>query len=70
MSNNSTTPLMKQYGQIKSSYPDSILLFRMGDFYETIGEDAVISRDARLDGVIVGHRTTVPEGHKQSEGTI
>lgn len=35
-----------------------------------IGEDAVISKDARLDGVIVGHRTTVPEGHKQSEGTI
>ena len=34
------TPLMKQYNQIKSKYPDAILLFRVGDFYETFGEDA------------------------------
>ncbi len=35
------TPLMKQYNQIKSRYPDALLLFRVGDFYETFGEDAV-----------------------------
>ena len=35
------TPLMKQYNQIKSKYPDALLLFRVGDFYETFGEDAV-----------------------------
>ena len=31
---------MKQYAQIKSKYPDAILLFRVGDFYETFGSDA------------------------------
>lgn len=37
----SETPLMKQFNQIKAKYPDAILLFRVGDFYETFGEDAV-----------------------------
>ena len=37
------TPLSKQYNQIKSKYPDSILLFRLGDFYETFNQDAVIT---------------------------
>ena len=35
------TPLMKQFNKIKAKYPDAILLFRVGDFYETFGEDAV-----------------------------
>ncbi len=35
------TPLMKQYNQIKSKYPGALLLFRVGDFYETFGEDAI-----------------------------
>ena len=35
------TPLMKQFNQIKAKYPDAILLFRVGDFYETFGEDAI-----------------------------
>jgi DNA mismatch repair protein MutS len=35
------TPLMKQYNTIKAKYPDAVLLFRVGDFYETFGEDAV-----------------------------
>ncbi len=35
------TPLMAQYGQVKAKYPDALLLFRVGDFYETFGEDAV-----------------------------
>ena len=34
------TPLMKQYYSIKAVHPDAILLFRVGDFYETFGEDA------------------------------
>ncbi|HTO14893.1 MAG TPA: DNA mismatch repair protein MutS [Edaphocola sp.] len=37
------TPLMKQHGEIKARYPDAILLFRVGDFYETFGNDAVIA---------------------------
>lgn len=36
-----TTPLMQQYMQVKAKYPNAILLFRVGDFYETFGEDAV-----------------------------
>ena len=35
------TPLMKQYYEIKAQHPDAILLFRVGDFYETFGEDAI-----------------------------
>ncbi|MFN4111268.1 MAG: hypothetical protein ACK4G1_03275, partial [Ignavibacteria bacterium] len=37
------TPLMKQYYKIKQKYPDTILLFRMGDFYETFEDDAIIT---------------------------
>ena len=35
------TPLMRQYYKIKDKYPDALLLFRVGDFYETFGEDAI-----------------------------
>ena len=35
------TPLMKQYYSIKEKHPEAILLFRVGDFYETFGEDAI-----------------------------
>jgi DNA mismatch repair protein MutS len=38
-----TTPLMRQYMEIKSKYPDVILLYRMGDFYETFGDDAKVT---------------------------
>ncbi len=38
-----TTPLMRQYLEIKSKYPDVILLYRMGDFYETFGDDAKVT---------------------------
>ncbi|MBQ1227780.1 MAG: DNA mismatch repair protein MutS, partial [Alistipes sp.] len=37
------TPLMKQYYEIKAVHPDAILLFRVGDFYETFGDDAIKS---------------------------
>jgi DNA mismatch repair protein MutS len=40
------TPLMRQYRQVKAKYPETILLFRMGDFYETFDEDAVIASKA------------------------
>ena len=39
----SDTPMMQQHRAIKQKYPDAILLFRVGDFYETFGEDAVIA---------------------------
>ena len=44
------TPLMKQYNQIKAKYPDAMLLFRVGDFYETFGADAV--KAAKILGII------------------
>ena len=37
------TPLMKQYNAIKAKYPDALLLFRVGDFYETFGQDAIVA---------------------------
>jgi DNA mismatch repair protein MutS len=37
------TPLMRQYNDIKAKYPDALLLFRVGDFYETFGKDAIIA---------------------------
>ncbi len=39
------TPLMKQYFDVKAKHPDAILLFRVGDFYETFGEDAIKASD-------------------------
>lgn len=44
------TPLMKQYNEIKAKYPDACLLFRVGDFYETFGEDAI--RAAKILGIV------------------
>ncbi|MFN3875936.1 MAG: DNA mismatch repair protein MutS, partial [Flavobacteriales bacterium] len=41
MSGSPTTPLMRQYAAIKAEHPDALLLFRVGDFYETFGSDAV-----------------------------
>ncbi|OGU58606.1 MAG: DNA mismatch repair protein MutS [Ignavibacteria bacterium GWF2_33_9] len=40
---NNNTPLTRQYNQIKAKYPDTVLLFRLGDFFETFNEDAVIT---------------------------
>jgi DNA mismatch repair protein MutS len=48
------TPLMQQYNQIKNKYPDACLLFRVGDFYETFGEDAV--RTAKVLGITLTKR--------------
>ncbi len=48
------TPLMKQYNAIKTKHPDALLLFRVGDFYETFGEDAV--KASKILGIILTHR--------------
>jgi DNA mismatch repair protein MutS len=48
------TPLMKQYFKIKSQHPDALVLFRVGDFYETFGEDAIRTSEAL--GIILTHR--------------
>lgn len=43
MEKSAKTPLMRQYNKFKAQHPDAILLFRVGDFYETYGEDAITS---------------------------
>ena len=48
------TPLTKQYNEIKVKYPDALLLFRVGDFYETFGEDAV--KASSILGIILTKR--------------
>ncbi len=48
------TPLMKQYNAIKAKYPDALLLFRVGDFYETFGEDAIKTSD--ILGIVLTRR--------------
>ena len=48
------TPLMQQHRAIKQKYPDAVLLFRVGDFYETFGEDAIIA--SRVLGITLTKR--------------
>jgi DNA mismatch repair protein MutS len=48
------TPLMRQYASIKAKYPDALLLFRVGDFYETFGDDAV--KTSRILGIVLTKR--------------
>jgi DNA mismatch repair protein MutS len=50
----SETPLMKQFNGIKAKYPDALLLFRVGDFYETFGSDAV--KTANILGIVLTKR--------------
>ena len=49
------TPMMKQYASFKAKYPDAMLLFRVGDFYETYGEDAVTA--AGILGIVLTRRS-------------
>jgi DNA mismatch repair protein MutS len=49
------TPLMSQYLSIKSQHPDALLLFRVGDFYETFGEDAIEA--SKILGIILTSRS-------------
>jgi len=50
----SETPLMRQFNSIKAKHPDAILLFRVGDFYETFGQDAV--KASRVLGIVLTKR--------------
>jgi DNA mismatch repair protein MutS len=56
------TPLMKQYNGIKAKYPDALLLFRVGDFYETFGEDAI--RAAGILNITLTARNNGGNGEK------
>ncbi|SDL72501.1 DNA mismatch repair protein MutS [Salinimicrobium catena] len=58
-SSKKVTPLMQQYNTIKKKYPDAMLLFRVGDFYETFGEDAV--KAARILNIVLTNRNNGSE---------
>ncbi len=60
------TPLMKQYNTIKAKYPDAILLFRVGDFYETFGEDAI--KASKILGVVLTKRANGSASHIELAG--
>ena len=62
----SETPLMKQYNQIKSKHPGALLLFRVGDFYETFGEDAV--KASRILGIVLTKRKNGAASHIELAG--
>ncbi|MCL2299992.1 MAG: DNA mismatch repair protein MutS [Firmicutes bacterium] len=60
MDTSQMTPMMRQYWDVKSQYPDAILLYRLGDFYEMFFEDAqLVSRE--LDLVLTGRDCGLPE---------
>lgn len=56
MSEKYSTPLMRQYSEIKLQYEDAIVLFRMGDFYETFNEDA--KKTAKILGIVLTKRSS------------
>lgn len=57
---------MQQYNVIKAKYPGALLLFRVGDFYETFGEDAV--KTAQILGIVLTRRGQGPNGHIELAG--
>ena len=60
------TPLMTQYNQIKTKYPGALLLFRVGDFYETFGEDAV--KASQILGIVLTKRANGSASHIELAG--
>ena len=54
------TPMMKQYFAFKADYPEAVLLFRCGDFYETYGEDALIA--SKVLGIVLTKRSSATPG--------
>lgn len=60
------TPLMTQYNSIKAKYPDALLLFRVGDFYETFGEDAI--RCSKILDIVLTKRANGSASHIELAG--
>ncbi|MEO9852881.1 MAG: DNA mismatch repair protein MutS [Reichenbachiella sp.] len=60
------TPLMKQYNAIKAKHPDALLLFRVGDFYETFGQDAV--KASKILDIVLTKRANGSASHIELAG--
>ena len=61
MAKKEDTPLIKQYYMFKAAHPEALLLMRVGDFYETYGEDAVIA--SRILGIVLTKKANGDQGH-------
>ena len=70
MSNTKTavkeTPLMKQYNAIKAKHPGALLLFRVGDFYETFGDDAI--KASKILDIVLTKRANGAASHIELAG--
>ena len=60
------TPMMKQFVAMKEKHPDAILLFRVGDFYETYGDDAIVASE--ILGITLTRRSNGPGGKLEMAG--
>ena len=60
------TPLMKQFFAVKAQHPEAILLFRVGDFYETFGDDAVVA--SKVLGIVLTKRANGSAQHVELAG--
>ena len=63
---NAVTPMMKQFFEMKKKHPDAILLFRVGDFYETYGEDAIVASE--ILGITLTRRSNGGSGATEMAG--
>lgn len=66
MTKKKETPLMQQYNKIKAKYPDALLLFRVGDFYETFGQDAI--KASQILGIVLTKRANGSASHIELAG--
>ena len=66
MAQESLTPMMKQFNEMKAKHPDAVLLFRVGDFYETYGADAVTASE--ILGITLTRRSSVIGGTTEMAG--
>ena len=64
--NTKVTPLMKQYNAIKKEHPKTLLLFRVGDFYETFGEDAI--KTSKILEIVLTKRANGAASHIELAG--
>jgi len=64
--NTKETPLMRQYNEIKTKHPDAMLLFRVGDFYETFGQDAIMA--SKILGIVLTKRANGAASHVELAG--
>ena len=60
------TPLLKQYFSIKAQHPEAILLYRVGDFYETYADDAVTA--SKVLGLVLTRRSNADKGSTPMAG--